>query len=467
MRGSNNYMRMGEIHMKKIIILCIASVFVLNSIMFAESTPTQPTHESYDLLIITPEKFMDALQALVTHKETYNLKTMMVSLPDIYEQSTGRDHAEQIKYFIKDAYDNWGIEYVLLIGGRKPSLLTEQWLLPVRYAYIEDNVAVPENRYISDLYFADLYDKSGNFSSWDTNNNGIFCEWYGHQSADDICDLYPEVYVGRLPCRNTIEVNIMVNKIITYEQQTYGSDWFQKMVVIGGDTYTNNDYFEGEVANQQALDWMTDFQAVKLWTSEGTFRHWTDVVKTLNKGCGFVFFAGHGSPASWGTHPPYDNTTWVFGLNREHMPFLVNKNQLPICVVGGCHNSMFNISLFQQTWTFGIPVLECWSWHLTRKIGGGSIATLGCTGLGYGKEDKQDPSQGGGGDWLNVLFFKAYNQNTNNLLGKVWGDALTLYIDEFPIDWNQHAFNDTALDAKTVQEWVLLGDPSLKIGGYP
>ncbi len=48
----------------------------------------------------------------------------------------------------------------------------------------------------------------------------------------------------------------------------------------------------------------------------------------------------------------------------------------------------------------------------------------------------------------------------------------------FPAKWSSNllpsainfiikqAFNDTALDAKKVQEWVLLRDPSLKIGGY-
>ena len=52
-------------------------------------------------------------------------------------------------------------------------------------------------------------------------------------------------------------------------------------------------------------------------------------------------------------------------------------------------------------------------------------------------------------------------------LGNAWADAISAYLDDFPIDWTQQAFNDTALDAKTVQEWLLLGDPSLKIGGYP
>jgi hypothetical protein len=111
-----------------------------------------------------------------------------------------------------------------------------------------------------------------------------------------------------------------------------------------------------------------------------------------------------------------------------------------------------------------MPCPECWSWWLTRKVGGGSIATIGCTGLGYTKEDKQGLGKEGGGNWLNVQFFSEYGNDA--ILGEIWGKAITSYLEKFPINWNEKAFNDTALDAKTVEEWELLGDPSLKIGGY-
>ncbi|RLF40030.1 MAG: hypothetical protein DRN21_02855 [Thermoplasmata archaeon] len=127
---------------------------------------------------------------------------------------------------------------------------------------------------------------------------------------------------------------------------------------------------------------------------------------------------------------------------------------------------MFNISIFHSTWTFGLPVMECWSWRLTRSTRGGAIATLGCTGLGYGKEDKQGPVKEGAGDWLNTLFFEEYGMEGSHMLGEAWAGAITSYLNQFPVDYTRRAFDDTALDAKTVQEWVLLGDPSLKIGGY-
>ena len=65
------------------------------------------------------------------------------------------------------------------------------------------------------------------------------------------------------------------------------------MVVVAGDTYTNNDYFEGEEETQQALDYMVDFNHIKLWTSDGSFTGFVDVFKAMLTGCGFIYFAGH------------------------------------------------------------------------------------------------------------------------------------------------------------------------------
>ena len=83
-----------------------------------------------------------------------------------------------------------------------------------------------EGGYLSDLYFVDLYDAHGNFSSWDSNNNGIFAEW--NSNGKDIIDMYPELSIGRLACINVNEVKTLVNKIITYETTTAGKDVVQK-----------------------------------------------------------------------------------------------------------------------------------------------------------------------------------------------------------------------------------------------
>lgn len=258
----------------------------------------------------------------------------------------------------------------------------------------------------------------------------------------------------------------MVNKIINYEKQLADPSWFKRMGVCGGDTYQEYPGYEGEIYNQMAIDIMSDFTPVKLWASNGylTEKGWS-IIKLINQGCGFLYLSGHGSPKTWATRT--SEGYWVGDFNQFMMPFLFNRNRLPVCLVGGCHNSQFDTdpinllknpkdALYHSTW---LP--KCWSWRLTSHPRGGSIATIGSTGLcWYGVE-----YGGGGTDWLNVQFFREYANDTV-VLGQIWKNTLTRFVDTFPIDWETPSGGVSSIDAKSVQEWVLLGDPSLKIGGY-
>jgi hypothetical protein len=444
---------------------------------------TQPAAtDDYQLLIIAPKSFEKALQPLVDHKINMGITTKLVTKDQIcngtYFPAQGRDCAEEMKYFIKNAYDQWGTEYVLLVGGRYGGILNEKWWVPVRYTHLDDG-ANWEGGYLSDLYFADIYDVSGNFSSWDSNDNGIFAEW-NSQGKDNIPDMYPDIYVGRLACTNVLEVKTLVNKIITYETTTNGSAWFNRMVVVGGDSAPNatDPWFEGEEENKLALEYMTGFEGVKLWTSNGNFTGPQDVIDGISGGCGFLFFDGHGNPMSWSTHPPQNESVWINGLQVKNMRSLKNGQQLPVCVCGGCHNGQFNTSLlnilkglikeklkyFQWTFYLGEWTPECWAWKLMSVKNGGSIATMAYTGLdwfGEGDYDHDgipDCTQYLSG-YANTQFFKNYGVNNMKKLGQAHTQALIDYMTRFPPMAEK-------LDCKTVQEFVLLGDPSLQIGGY-
>jgi len=482
--------------MKKVIVIALVFAFILGAtplygvnvsrnIQEKQTEVSKNSAEStYDLLIIAPSEFIDELKPLVGHKNSHGVETILVSLDEIYNgayfTTQGRDDAEKVKYFIKNAYDEWGIKYVMLVGGRHGGLFKEKWWCPVRYVHLDDK-SNWETAYLSDLYFADIYDSNGKFSSWDTNGNGIFGEWKGSSAEDSPIDLKPDVYVGRLACRDKFEVKLMVDKIITYENNTYGQPWFKKMVCVAGDTYPeilNPRWkgYEGEEGTERAIGWMPGFTPVTLWTSDGTFTGPDDVINAISQGCGFLFFDGHGNPMNWATHAP-NSTEWVDGLSTKQMHLLENGDMLPVCVVGGCHNSQFNISVLNylkiyegiNEWVWylwkGETGLECWSWWLTRKVDGGSIATLGYSGLGYTKEDKN--FTGEASEWLDTHFFWEYGMNNTHILGEIWGKAIRGYLNTYPIDWNTEAGSYSSIDAKTVQEWILLGDPSLKIGGYP
>jgi len=424
---------------------------------------------TYDLLIISPKKFSRYIKPLVNHKNEFGVKTIQVNVEDVYDQMYwhGRDDAEKIKLFIKKSIEEWGIKYVLLIGGRKNQRASETWWIPVRYSHLDRKYDdLIERKFLSDLYFADIYDRNGNFSSWDDNNNGIYGEWPEDKAAEDRPDLFPDVYVGRLPCRNAFEVRILVKKIIKYETGKCSDSWFKTMVVVAGDTYPEKtDYYDGEVYTQMGLDMMPGFNPVKLWASDGSLQNWVDVVKVFNKGCGFIWFSGHGNPASWSTHPPDDSSTWINGLKLRYMPLIHNGKKQPVCITGsGCFNSMFNVSLGHSSWVYGLPISHCFSWGLASKINGGSIATIGATAFSY---ESPDINLGYGGiEWLDIHFFEQYGLSNIDILGEIWGNTITSFFQNFTINWDDQSADGSALVAKNGQQWLLIGDPSLKIGGY-
>ena len=334
------------------------------------------------------------------------------------------------------------------------------------YSYLERKYGdFPERKFISDLYFADIYDANGNFSSWDDDNDGIFSEWYDNSIASDILDLYPDICIGRLPCRNNRDVKIIVKKIIDYENLVFSNSWFKNMVVVAGDTYTEKtDYIDGEVYTQLALDNMPGFNPIKLWTSDGSLQNSWDTVKAINRGCGFIFFSGHGNPASWATHPQNDNTVWIDGMKLRYMPFLFNRNELPVCITGsGCFNNMFNVSLLNHPFS-SFPIPKCWGEGMIFNPYGGSIATIGSTAFSYESPDVN--SNRGGIEWLDIQFFKEYGLNNVNILGECWRNSVIAFVDNFSINWMDNSADGDAIIVKNVQQWLLIGDPSLKIGGY-
>ena len=97
---------------------------------------------------------------------------------------------------------------------------------------------------------------------------------------------------------------------------------------------------------------------------------------------------------------------------------------------------------------------------MVSKRNGGSIATIGATGLCWYSAEYD----GGGTDFLNIQFFKEY-KNNNVIIGQIWKNSIIEFLDEYPIDWETPSGRNDSLDAKTVQEWTLIGDPSLIIGG--
>jgi hypothetical protein len=176
--------------------------------------------------------------------------------------------------------------------------------------------------------------------------------------------------------------------------------------------------------------------------------------------------AGHSNPASWGTHPADDDgetPVTIDGMALKDMRKYSNDNQLPIVVLGGCHSAQFNVTMMNiiedikeygiKGYFFGAPFRFFYMEWVPRD----SIASMGNCGLGYGYVS-EGATEGLGG-WIEPRFFDAYANQSIDILGAVHDQAITDYINIIG------SVNRDQIDRKTIEQWVLLGDPSLKIGG--
>ena len=450
-------------------------------VIFSYEQPSNPrtsSNDGYDLLIIAPSEFSTEVQPLIGHKNSHGINTQFTTIEDIYaDYTTGRDQQENIKLFIKDEFDENGITYVLLVGGQIGQ--RKEWYIPVRNT--NNHVGAPFEKGVdSDLYYADLYKENGTvFEDWDSNGNAIFAEF--RMGNKDIIDGIPEVSVGRLACRSKREVTTLVNKIIDYESIKADDSWFKHMILIGGDTYPDSGAplgYEAEIDTDVSASYMTGFDFERLWTSTGVLTGQDVVEDAINDGAGFIHMAGHANPAILVTHPPQsEETITILRMYNIFQPLhlnprLRNKEKQPVVVIGGCHNSQFNASLknillgirnegFQEYFGYNFFknewVPKCFSWWLVSKADGGAIAAMGNSGLGMGLPGFDYPN--GLDGWLLPRFFYNYGQLGVEYVGAAHSAAITDYALEFDI-------NTDDADRQMIEQWPLLGDPSLMIGGY-
>ena len=408
------------------------------------SIVTTNSDKIFSLLIIAPEEFTSTLLPLVDHKIANGINTKLVSLDQVFDGDffsvEGNDQQEQIKYFIKNAIESWEIESVLLVGDAEK--------MPVRKTHVQVSTSDRET-FVSDLYYADIYNKTDGFSSWDTNNNGIFAEFNWDGETDEM-DLYPDVYLGRLACTDQTELINSINKIISYENnEVYKEEWFSDLIVIGGDSFPGDDnqVLEGEYVNNEVIDIMGGFISTKLWASNGVLGGTNPsgvsaISNRINEGAGFIDFSGHGNTNVWATHPHEKSSVWLptpfGGYLSSHINRLENSDKLSIVVTGACSVGKFNKDE------------DCFSWSFVSSEDGGAVASLGSTGLGYAYLGEYVTY--GLVEKMAVDMFRAYNNGVTTF-GEMWSYGLSRNI-KGRMDATEH---------KTVMEWQAFGDPTLTI----
>lgn len=242
---------------------------------------------SYEYVVITADSLAPYFKRLIDWKCQKGLNAGIVTIQDILndasitkdEVSNLSDDAGKLRQYLKLAFQN-GTKYVFLGGGRT--------ILPIRYGSGYNNSA--SSQIPTDLYFSDL---NGN---WNKDGDKYLGEQY-----EDVVDYYPELYVGRLLCKNGVEINNYIDKLFIYEQNPGKGDftYLKKAFYTQADQMQENgqgnmiaDAFKYVFSDITMLAEIPDQKH-----TNPTFPTGKDVIDAMNnKYHGFLSWFGHGGP---------------------------------------------------------------------------------------------------------------------------------------------------------------------------
>jgi hypothetical protein len=155
-----------------------------------------PSGESFEYLIITNDQLISSFQPLADWKTQKGIPAVIRTVSWINSNYSGRDLPEKIRNYLKIAYQDSGMVWVLLGGDTQ--------IVPCRYAKIQME-SISED-IPSDLYYSDLD------GSWDYDGDS----WFGE--PEDSLDIFPDVFVGRAPVSTLQQAQGFVNKVFTYSR---------------------------------------------------------------------------------------------------------------------------------------------------------------------------------------------------------------------------------------------------------
>jgi hypothetical protein len=386
------------------------------------TTLVNPSY-SYDYVIITNNVLRSSFQPLIDRKIQKGLNATIVLVEDImkdpdydcdglFGDGLGspkfNDTQAHIRNFIKDAYQNWGTEYVLLGGDDE--------IIPSRGVYDFGYGSYTDYNIPCDMYYGTLD------GSWDNDNDTIFGEavvyWSGPENgtAGEEADFFAEVYVGRATVDTAEEATIFVSKTLAYEQAPNAS-YLKNALMIGEklDSIT-----EGGNGKDLVTEIIPQYTTTRLYDRDGTFSS-TTVINKMNSGVHIVNHDGH----AWYTS--------VMGLSNSDVDGLTNTEYF-IAYSLGCYSAAFDEA------TSGAS--EAIAEHFITS-NGGAFAYIGNSRYGWYCPGSTD----GPGEQYDRSFFSVLTSGTRNL-----GKALQLSKEQAP--W---------IDRWTYFNLNLLGDPETEI----
>ncbi|KAA0000142.1 MAG: hypothetical protein FE047_02205 [Thermoplasmata archaeon] len=398
--------------------------------------PAKKIDEKYDYLIITNNKLKGAFKEFIDYKESKGIKVKLATVEEIIDNSSFwgegifNDTQAKIRNFIRYAYLNWGIEYVLL-GGDGDVVKPDENIIPPRYLYATC-VGLPLTQqdvleaYIpSDVYYACL---DGNFNEDEDEKWGENAT-ENEVSDEDEADLFAEVYVGRACVDSPAEVENITRKSMSYEMSNNES-LLQILLLgeylgFGGPAeWGGNHKDEVKPLIPSYFNITTLYDRDNPWSKD-------TLIFVLNKGFNIVNHDGHG----WTTYALKMRNPDLKKLRNNDYFFLYSQT----CLAGSFDNWYPEDNYYED---------DCFAEHLTCNEHG-AFACIMNSRYGLGMENSTDSP----GQRYDLAFFKAIFEENIKEIGKAnhYSKEINVWrINENGMRWIYYETN-------------LFGDPQIAI----
>ncbi len=250
-----------------------------------------------DVVIITHQDFRHAVEPLASLRRSQGLNVAVIDIEDVYDEfSYGAHTPEAIRSFLKSAAANWSRKpaYLLLVGD-------SSWD-PRNYLGKGANDFVPTK----------LIDTQGMETGSD--------DWLA-----DFTELgLATMAIGRLPARTAAEANLMVSKILAYEQERDLNAPLRGALMVADRGFEPQSSQTGTLLPSNVT-----VQTINRAEVGNDDMMRGQIVNALNQGPMIVNYYGHGSVRVW---------TGAGLLNSDLAGALTNANRLSVYVMMTCLN---------------------------------------------------------------------------------------------------------------------------------
>ncbi len=231
--------------------------------------------EAAELVAIAPYRFMAEIEPLLQARRDQGISARVFDVEELYRHyNDGIVDPEAIRSFLKDAHQQWGTRYVLLVGGDS-------------YDYF-DRLGLGS---VSDVptFYGEVH-------------NVVRHAPLDHRYSDLDDDGDAELAVGRLPVRTSAELDRLIERILNRTTDLSAGLVFaaERSIPAEGSDYSAE---VEEIIAQMLPEWQQGVSRVFLddypSTATGTEQARTDLVNDIAAGAALVSYFGHGAPTLW------------------------------------------------------------------------------------------------------------------------------------------------------------------------